>query len=65
VKDIVFALYLVAMVAILPFVHILLTKRRARHTFELPAWTCPKCRAFNGETKEKIRACRCCGAARP
>ena len=35
------------------------------HTFRLPAWCCPNCQAFNGESKETLHRCRCCGAVRP
>jgi len=30
--------------------------------FILPGWICALCRAFNGEAKETLTACRCCGA---
>lgn len=26
----------------------------------LPGWDCPKCKCFNGEAKERRRACRAC-----
>jgi hypothetical protein len=31
----------------------------------LPGWMCRACRVFNGEAKETLWACRCCGAPRP
>ena len=31
----------------------------------LPGWSCPKCFVFNGDAKEKLTACRCCGSPRP
>lgn len=27
----------------------------------LPGWTCPVCRAFNGTAKEQLTVCRACG----
>lgn len=31
----------------------------------LPGWTCPSCKGFNGEAKERLEKCRGCEAARP
>lgn len=33
----------------------------------LPGWFCPapECGVFNGEAKEPLDECRCCGGARP
>lgn len=31
----------------------------------LPGWTCPACRIFNGEQKERLEICRSCDAPRP
>lgn len=28
-------------------------------------WDCSNCKAFNGDLKEKLQACRCCDAPRP
>jgi hypothetical protein len=28
-------------------------------------WDCPGCGAFNGDVKERLKACRCCGTPRP
>lgn len=47
--------------------------RRARARIEdlegqasmMPHWICRACCAFNGEAKERLAFCRCCGAARP
>ena len=30
----------------------------------MPGWICGACGAFNGDAKERLRACRCCGLAR-
>ena len=30
----------------------------------MPGWICGACRVFNGDAKERLRACRCCGLAR-
>jgi hypothetical protein len=30
----------------------------------LPGWRCNACGAFNGDMKERLSACRCCGLAR-
>lgn len=34
-------------------------------TIELPGWSCPKCKAFNGDAKERLSKCRACDAQRP
>lgn len=31
----------------------------------LPGRFCPQCHAFNGDLREKLLVCRCCGAERP
>ncbi len=31
----------------------------------LPGWDCPQCRAFNGDAKEHLTACRACNTPRP
>jgi hypothetical protein len=31
----------------------------------LPGWQCPGCLVFNGDAKERLEACRCCGGPRP
>lgn len=31
----------------------------------LPGWTCPDCRTFNGEAKERLLICRACTTPRP
>lgn len=31
----------------------------------LPGWFCVRCRIFNGEAKERLTSCRCCGGGRP
>ena len=30
----------------------------------MPGWVCGACGVFNGDAKERLRACRCCGLAR-
>jgi len=42
---------------------LLLENRELRANDLLPHWTCASCGAFNGEAKEKLSACRCCGTA--
>jgi hypothetical protein len=39
---------------------------RAREKANLtPGWICAACMGFNGDAKEKLSACRACGAGRP
>ena len=33
-------------------------------TIVLPGWSCPTCRAFNGEAVQRYEACRACGERR-
>ena len=30
----------------------------------MPGWVCGACGVFNGDAKERLRVCRCCGLAR-
>ena len=37
--------------------------RLQRGSIVLPGWQCQACLAFNGEEKERLAACRACGAS--
>jgi hypothetical protein len=50
--------------AVRPIVDVVRECRRRLHEALLPGWMCSACKAFNGDVKEKLSACRCCGLAR-
>jgi hypothetical protein len=44
---------------------LLLEVQQLRTALVLPGWACTSCLVFNGEAKERLAFCRCCGVRRP